>query len=35
MDNKELIESELQKGAKKARTIAKEVLGRVRAQVGY
>jgi tryptophanyl-tRNA synthetase len=35
MDNKELIESELQKGAKKARTIAKEVLGRVRTQVGY
>jgi tryptophanyl-tRNA synthetase len=35
MDNKELIESELQKGAKKAITIAKEVLGRVRTQVGY
>ena len=35
MDNKELIESELQKGAKKARTIAKEVLSRVRTQVGY
>ncbi len=35
MDNKELIESELQKGAKKARNIAKEVLSRVRAKVGY
>lgn len=35
MANKELIESELQKGAKKARTIAKEVLGRVRTKVGY
>jgi len=35
MDNKELIEAELQKGAEKARTIAKEVLKRVRTKVGY
>ena len=35
MENKELIEAELQKGAKKARSIAKEVLKRVRTKVGY
>lgn len=35
MDNKDLIEHELQKGAKKARAIAKTVLARVRTQVGY
>jgi len=35
MDNKDLIEQELQKGAKKARAIAKTVLARVRTQVGY
>jgi tryptophanyl-tRNA synthetase len=35
MNNKELIEEELQKGAKKARTIAQDVLKRVRTKVGY
>ena len=35
MENKELIEAELQKGAKKAKSIAKEVLKRVRTKVGY
>ena len=35
MENKELIEVELQKGAKKAKSIAKEVLKRVRTKVGY
>ena len=35
MENKKLIEAELQKGAKKARSIAKEVLKRVRTKVGY
>lgn len=35
MSNKELIELELQKGAKKARLIAQEVLNRVRTKIGY
>ena len=35
MSNKELIEKELQKGAEKARAIARIVLDRVRAKVGY
>lgn len=35
MNNKELIEEELQKGAKKARAIAQDVLKRVRTKVGY
>jgi tryptophanyl-tRNA synthetase len=35
MDNKELIEKELQKGAEKARIIARGVLDRVRAKIGY
>lgn len=35
MDNKALIEDELQKGAKKARAIAQDVLKRVRTKVGY
>ncbi len=35
MSNKELIEKELQKGAEKARAIARIVLDRVRTKVGY
>jgi len=35
MDNKELIEKELQKGAEKARIIARGVLDRVRDKIGY
>ena len=35
MEDKDLIEKELQKGAKKARSIAHEVLGRVRTKIGY
>lgn len=35
MTNQELIEEELLKGAKKARSIAQEVLNRVRTKVGY
>jgi tryptophanyl-tRNA synthetase len=35
MENKEEIETELQKGAEKARVIAQEVLQRVRAKAGY
>lgn len=35
MSNKELVELELQKGAKKARLIAQEVLNRVRTKIGY
>lgn len=35
MEDKDLIEKELQKGAKKARSIAQEVLGRVRTKIGY
>ena len=31
----EIIESELNKGAEKARTIAREVLQRVRQNIGY
>jgi len=35
MDNTDIIEKELQKGAKKARVIASEVLQRVRTNIGY
>lgn len=35
MDNKEILDSELLKGAKKARVIAREVLNRVRKNIGY
>ena len=35
MENKDIIEKELQKGAEKARIIAKEVLMRVRENIGY
>ena len=35
MDNIDIIEKELQKGAKKARVIASEVLQRVRTNIGY
>ena len=35
MDNKDIIEKELQKGADKARLIAREVLSRVRSNIGY
>ena len=35
MGNKDIIEKELQKGAEKARKIAKEVLMRVRKNIGY
>ena len=35
MENKNIIEDELQKGAKKARVIAREVLSRVRKNIGY
>ncbi|MBT3418064.1 MAG: tryptophan--tRNA ligase [Flavobacteriales bacterium] len=35
MENKDIIEKELQKGAEKARKIAKEVLMRVRKNIGY
>ncbi|HJM16709.1 MAG TPA: tryptophan--tRNA ligase, partial [Flavobacteriales bacterium] len=35
MGNKDIIEKELQKGAEKARIIAKEVLMRVRENIGY
>lgn len=35
MENKEIIEQELQKGAEKARILAREVLGRVRKNIGY
>ena len=35
IENKNIIEEELQKGAKKARLIAKEVLNRVRKNIGY
>ena len=35
MDNKEIIEQELQKGADKARLIARGVLSRVRSNIGY
>ena len=35
MEDKDLIEKELQKGAKKAKSIAQEVLGRVRKKIGY
>ena len=35
MENKDLIETELQKGAVKARKIAREVLKRVRTKLGY
>ncbi len=35
ISNKELIEKELQKGAEKARAIARIVLDRVRTKVGY
>jgi len=35
MDNKEIIDKELDKGAVKARVIAKEVLARVRKNIGY
>tara|TARA_B100001142_G_scaffold85490_2_gene86881 strand:- start:13214 stop:14182 length:969 start_codon:yes stop_codon:yes gene_type:complete len=35
MENKEIIEKELQKGADKARIIASEVLNRVRKNIGY
>ena len=35
MDNKNIIEDELQEGAKKAKVIACEVLSRVRKNIGY
>jgi tryptophanyl-tRNA synthetase len=35
MDNKAIIDAELEKGAVKARVIAKEVLARVRKNIGY
>ena len=35
IENREIIESELNKGAEKARTIAREVLQRVRQNIGY
>jgi len=35
MENKEIIDKELEKGAVKARLIAKEVLARVRKNIGY
>jgi tryptophanyl-tRNA synthetase len=35
MENKEIIDKELEKGAIKARVIAKEVLARVRKNIGY
>ena len=35
MENKDIIEKELQKGAEKARIIASEVLNRVRKNIGY
>ena len=35
MENKEIIDLELSKGAKKARVIAQEVLHRVRKNIGY
>ena len=35
MKNKNIIEDKLQKGAEKAKTIAKEVLNRVRKNIGY
>ena len=35
MENKNIIEKDLQKGAEKARKIAKEVLMRVRKNIGY
>jgi len=35
MENKTIIDKELEKGAVKARVIAKEVLSRVRKNIGY
>jgi len=35
MENKDILDSELAKGAEKARIIAREVLGRVRKNIGY
>ena len=35
MENKHIIEEQLQKGAEKARVIAREVLTRVRTNIGY
>jgi len=35
MEKKEVIDKELEKGAVKARIIAKEVLARVRKNIGY
>ena len=35
MENKDIIDSELAKGAEKARVIAQEVLQRVRQNIGY
>ena len=35
MENKNIIEEGLQKGAEKARVIAQEVLKRVRKNIGY
>jgi tryptophanyl-tRNA synthetase len=35
MENKAIIDAALEKGAAKARIIAKEVLSRVRANIGY
>ena len=35
MENKTLIDKELENGAVKARVIAKEVLARVRKNIGY
>ena len=35
IENKDIVEKELQKGAEKARVIAEEVLMRVRKNIGY
>tara|TARA_B100000767_G_scaffold161360_1_gene151442 strand:+ start:282 stop:389 length:108 start_codon:yes stop_codon:yes gene_type:complete len=35
MENKQIIDKQLEKGAVKARVIAKEVLLRVRRNIGY
>ena len=35
MENKDTLDSELAKGAEKARVIAREVLERVRKNIGY
>ena len=35
MENRKLIDNELEKGAEKAREVAKKVLARVRSNIGY